>query len=159
MSATRARGATVGHLRAQLVGLKLRALIKKAEELGLPEEEIDAASEAGQEQIVELLLSAMLRAEEAELRAELESLPLRKLLARSAELGVPEAETDAAEESKEQMVELLVAWAGRQRQDATPAEPSLPAWLDEVRGLASIYPEHRYAHQLPENRDQMRSAF
>ena len=73
----------MGHLRAQLVGLKLRALIKKAEELGLPEEEIDAASEAGQEQIVELLLSAMLRAEEAELRAELESLSLRKLLARS----------------------------------------------------------------------------
>ena len=62
----------------------------------------------------------------AELRAALEGLSILKLLKRATKLGVPEADTDAVEESKEDMVELLVAWVG--------GDDPLSTWLEEVRG-------------------------
>jgi hypothetical protein len=49
----------------------------------------------------------------AELTVFFEGLSIRKLLKKAAELGVPEVETDVVEDSKEQMVKLLVAWTIR----------------------------------------------
>ena len=131
-----------------MCNLSLRKRRQKAEELGIPEAQIEAAeeSDAPKEALLELLLSPRSPAAPnaavsaaAELRAELEGLSIRKLLKRAAELGVPEADTDEVEESKERMVELLVAWAGDDAPPAAAAAVPLTAWLEEVRGLAWMY--------------------
>ena len=128
--------------------MSLRKRRQKAEELGIPEAQIEAAeeSDAPKEALLELLLSPRSPAAPnaaasaaAGLRVELESLSIRKLLKRAAELGVPEADTDEAEESKERMVELLVAWAGDDAPPTAAAAVPLPAWLEEVKGLAWMH--------------------
>ena len=53
-------------VREELAGLKLRALIKRAEDLGLPDEEIEAAE--AKAPLIELLLPALLEAGAAEVR-------------------------------------------------------------------------------------------
>jgi hypothetical protein len=74
-----AAAASKEQVRQELTGLKLKELYKKAEELGLPEEEIDAAED--KELMIELLLPALLKPSAAEeaLRAELAGLSIRKL--------------------------------------------------------------------------------
>jgi hypothetical protein len=155
-SAAAAREAA--ELRADLDGLSIRKLLQKAEDLGIPEAQIEAAEESDtpKEALLALLLSprspgapglCASGSAAAELRAELEGLSIRKLLQRATKLGVPEADTDAVEESKEDMVELLVAWVGDDDPPAAAAAMPLSTWLEEVRG--SIRPSFclQYTHR------------
>jgi hypothetical protein len=99
-------------LRAELSTLKVRALTKRAEAIGVDDDSLDAAGEASD--IVELIVAkeveraAQESAKVEALRSELRGLKIRALTKRAEEMGVDETMLDDAE-STEDLVALIVA--------------------------------------------------
>eukprot|EP01047_Picozoa_sp_COSAG01_P094902 COSAG01_NODE_25720_length_735_cov_4.264151_1_plen_245_part_11 len=128
--------------------MKLRALQKRAEELGVDEDKLDDAEEKAE--VIALILelvakpspdggeeAAAARAAEAEaarlaqLKEELEGMKLRALQKRAEELGVDEDKLDDAEE-KAEVIALIVE---KSRAEAAPKPPA-PAALRPHFGSA-----------------------
>jgi hypothetical protein len=87
-------------LRAELSALKVRALTKRAEAIGVDDDSLDAAGEASD--IIELIVAkeaqraAQDSAKIEALRSELKGMKIRALTKRAEELGVDEAMLDDA---------------------------------------------------------------
>ena len=117
-------------IKAELGGMKLRALQRRAVEVGVPEEKLDDAEEKSE--VIALILAALptpgqasedeaakaeaeaKAAAEAEaarlvqLKEELSGMKLRALQRRASELGITDATLDEAEE-KSEVIELIMA--------------------------------------------------
>ena len=134
-----AEAARIARLKEELGGMKMRALQKKAEELGVDDEKLDDAEQKSE--VIALILdfvaestpggggeeaAAAARAAEAEaarlaqLKEELGGMKLRALQKRAAELGVDEERLDEAEE-KSEVIELILDESSRAAAGPKPA--------------------------------------
>ncbi len=125
----------IATLRDELVGMKMRALQRRAEELGVEDEKLEEAEEKSE--VIALIMAAMpapsaaIDADEkatkleaarlARLRDELDGLKLRALQRRAAELGVDDDALDAAEE-KSSVIDLIMAKEKESRDGASIAD-------------------------------------
>ena len=82
-------------LRAELAAMKKRAVFKRAEELGVPESDLEEADEAADPKAAAIALILA----HARLRAELAAMKKRAVFKRAEELGVPEADLEEADEA------------------------------------------------------------
>jgi hypothetical protein len=133
--------ARVARVKEELEGMKLRALQKRAEELGVDEDKLDDAEEKAE--VIALILElvakpspdggeevAAARAAEAEaarlaqLKEELEGMKLRALQKRAEELGVDEDKLDDAEE-KAEVIALILETSRAEAAPKTPAPAAL----------------------------------
>ena len=102
---------TSAELLAELGGLKLRALQKRAKEMGVDEEKLDDAE--GRSDIIALIVSKVEEAAAAEaqrvaaLKEQLQGMKLRALQKRAEEVGVDEDKLDDAEERAD-VIELIL---------------------------------------------------
>ena len=112
----------IAALKHELAGMKMRALQRRAEELGVEDEKLEEAEEKSE--VIALILAAMPApsasgdadgkatereaARLARLRDELGGLKLRALQRRAAELDVDDDALDAAEE-KSAVIDLIMA--------------------------------------------------
>ena len=134
-----AEAARIARLKEELGGMKMRALQKKAEELGVDDEKLDDAEQKSE--VIALILefvaksapggggeeaAAAARAAEAEaarlaqLKEELGGMKLRALQKRAEELGVDEERLDGAEE-KSEVIELILQESSRAAAVPKPA--------------------------------------
>ena len=121
--AAEAEAERVEAIKAELGGMKLRALQRRAVEVGVPEEKLDDAEEKSE--VIALILAALptpagqataeddeaAKAEAArleQLKEELSGMKLRALQRRASELGITDAALDEAEE-KSEVIELIMA--------------------------------------------------
>ena len=135
----------LAQLKDELSGMKLRALQKRAEELGINEDTLDEAEEKSE--VIALILAATAAAAEAEttrlaqLKDELSGMKLRALQKRAEELGINEDTLDEAEEKSEVIVLILAAMALAPAVDGAEhkeAEPTAKAELiASIRGSAT----------------------
>jgi NACalpha-BTF3-like transcription factor len=139
-------------LLAELGAMKLRALQKKAEELGVGEDQLDAAEEKSE--VIALIvqkLDEQAAHEEAvrlaALKDELGAMKLRALQKRAEELGVDEDKLDDAEEKSEVIALILAALApvedgAAQAREAEAAAAAAAAAAEaEVARLAQLKEE------------------
>jgi len=145
-------------LLAELGAMKLSALWKRAEELGIDEDTLDEAEEKSE--VIALILAAMATPVEdgaakaeaeveaetkatrlAQLKDELSGMKLRALQKRAEELGINEDTLDEAEEKSEVIVLILAAMALAPAVDGAEhkeAEPTAKAELiASIRGSAT----------------------
>jgi len=101
-------------IKAELGGMKLRALQRRAVEVGVPEAKLDDAEEKSE--VIALILAALPTPGQAkaaaarleQLKEELSGMKLRALQRRASELGITDAALDDAEE-KSEVIELIMA--------------------------------------------------
>jgi hypothetical protein len=145
-------------LLAELGAMKLSALWKRAEELGIDDDTLDEAEEKSE--VIALILAAMATPVEdgaakaeaeveaetkatrlAQLKDELSGMKLRALQKRAEELGINEDTLDEAEEKSEVIVLILAAMALAPAVDGAEhkeAEPTAKAELiASIRGSAT----------------------
>lgn len=100
-------------LLAELRCMKPRALSERAEDMGIAEQEIEAADEAEnrKEALIELVLKHDTQqrssAEDIQLKEELEGMSARGISKRAAEMGIEEAEIEAADEADDRKGALM----------------------------------------------------
>jgi uncharacterized protein YunC (DUF1805 family) len=129
----------LAQLKDELSGMKLRALQKRAEELGINEDTLDEAEEKSE--VIALILAATAAAAEAEttrlaqLKDELSGMKLRALQKRAEELGINEDTLDEAEEKSEVIVLILAAMALAPAVDG--AEHKEAELIASIRGSAT----------------------
>jgi hypothetical protein len=123
-------------LRAELAGLRLRALQQRALEVGAEEHKIDEAFDGDDVKgnLVALIVSRVAAgaaesqevAQRSALRAELSSMKLSALCARAKEMGVSEEVVDRAfdaDDVKDSLVSIIVQRTPRERQHAKSSRP------------------------------------
>jgi hypothetical protein len=139
-------------LLAELGAMKLSALWKRAEELGIDEDTLDEAEEKSE--VIALILAAMATPVEdgaakaeaeveaetkatrlAQLKDELSGMKLRALQKRAEELGINEDTLDEAEEKSEVIVLILAAMALAPAVDG--AEHKEAELIASIRGSAT----------------------
>jgi hypothetical protein len=134
-----------------LTALSARRLAQRAADMGIDEGEIEAADEADDRKkaLIELIetktqeaaAAAAAAAEEeafAELKAELSAMSARKLGQRCAEMGIDEAEIEAADEAddrKEALIGLLLKEQAKRARAAKEEEQQLRADLAQLSAL------------------------
>jgi hypothetical protein len=110
----------------ELAALSARALARRAEEAGVDDAQIEAADEAADRRgaLTALILerhAEQTRAEAAKLsrlRAELAGLSARALARRAEDMGVGEAQLDAADDAADRKAALMELIMGRVQQPA-----------------------------------------
>eukprot|EP01044_Picomonas_judraskeda_P013760 COSAG03_NODE_2112_length_3114_cov_152.687231_1_plen_779_part_00 len=137
---------TMAVLRAELSTLKVRALTKRAEAIGVDDDSLDAAGEAND--IIELIVAkeaeraAQESAKIEALRSELRGMKIRALTKRAEEMGVDEAALDDAESTEDLVALILGATLGDHGPSSSRAlvvaggaqSPSVPAAATESHG-------------------------
>jgi hypothetical protein len=134
-----------------LTALSARRLAQRAADMGIDEGEIEAADEADdrkkalialiETKTQEAAAAAAAAAEEeafAELKAELSAMSARKLGQRCAEMGIDEAEIEAADEAddrKEALIGLLLKEQAKRARAAKEEEQQLRADLAQLSAL------------------------
>eukprot|EP01047_Picozoa_sp_COSAG01_P071126 COSAG01_NODE_10960_length_2039_cov_2.393299_1_plen_558_part_10 len=158
--ATAAAEAEIAQLRSELAALSARALVRRAEEAGVDDAQIEAADEAADRRgaLTALILerhAEQTRAEAAKLsrlRAELAGLSARALARRAEDMGVGEAQLDVADGAADRKAALMELIMGRVQQqqpaargggssDPTAAAPTPCALSEAAQPQAAPAPE------------------
>ena len=155
---------TMAVLRAELSTLKVRALTKRAEAIGVDDDSLDAASEAND--IIELIVAkeaeraAQESAKIEALRSELRGMKIRALTKRAEEMGVDEAALDDAESTEDLVALILGATLGDHGPSSSRAlvvaggaqSPSVPAPVASAPAAEAATESHgRVVEQSSDN--------
>jgi len=117
-------GKTPAQLKDELSGLKMRALQQKAEEVGVAQDLIDTADDS-KEDLIDLILAVACKENGktlAQLKDELSGLKMRALQQKAEEVGVAQDQIDEADDSKEDLIDLILAASAKEDPPGVAAE-------------------------------------
>jgi hypothetical protein len=121
---TTAAEAEIAQLRPELAALSTRALVRRAEEAGVDDAQIEAADEVADRRgaLTALILGRHAEQRRAEaVKAELAGLSLRALARRAEDMGVGEAQLDVADDAADRKAALMELIMGRVQQQQPAA--------------------------------------